>query len=299
MQDRPIVAAGFRQPRDALTPHAFAIEAAEKWALGRAAGLPADLFRLTSFWFAEFVRQAVPGERKTRYAMRLAQSENYGIAFGPAATLAASDRDLLGEDCREVLSGRRYRDDIGRVALIDLVMGHVVPAPDEQLTAEDPVRDKQALRARLFADEAWRVLERKGKRAVKGTQPRALVVGATAAIVSALAARDFDVAATDMGADAIGRAFGGVTVRSAAANAELIAQADVAVVTGMTFPNRTLPALMEAAKAHNTSTMIWAITGRNFGHYYLEHGADCVISDPSPFFLLPGPAKIAIWRRER
>jgi hypothetical protein len=73
---------------------------------------------------------------------------------------------------------------------------------------------------------------------------------------------------------------------------------DLAIITGMTLANRTLPGLMETAKAHNTSTMIWAITGRNFGEYYIEHGIDCVISDPSPVLLLPGPGKIEIWRRE-
>jgi hypothetical protein len=75
-------------------------------------------------------------------------------------------------------------------------------------------------------------------------------------------------------------------------------EADLAIITGMTLPNRTLPGLIELAKEHNTSTMIWAISGRNFGHYYTEHGVDCVISDPSPFLLLPGPATVAIWRRK-
>jgi hypothetical protein len=54
---------------------------------------------------------------------------------------------------------------------------------------------------------------------------------------------------------------------------------------------------MSLAKMNNTSTLIWAITGKNFGPYYVEHGVDCVISDPSPFLMLPGPAKLAIWRR--
>ena len=74
-------------------------------------------------------------------------------------------------------------------------------------------------------------------------------------------------------------------------------QADLAIITGMTLPNRTLPGLIELAKENNTSTIMWAISGRNFGHYYTEHGIDSVISDPSPFLLLPGPAMVAIWRR--
>jgi len=81
------------------------------------------------------------------------------------------------------------------------------------------------------------------------------------------------------------------------ANARLMKDSDLAIVTGMSLMNGTLPDLMSLAKTHNTSTMIWAVTGKNFGHYYTEHGVDSVISDPSPFLLLPGPATIAIWRR--
>ena len=54
---------------------------------------------------------------------------------------------------------------------------------------------------------------------------------------------------------------------------------------------------MRRAKAHGVATMIWAVTARNFGHYYVDHGVDSVISDPAPFLLLPGPATIRIWRR--
>jgi len=299
MQDAELASsAAFRQPREALKPSAFAIEAAEQWALDRAAQLSADLFRLTSFWFVDFVRQAVPGERKTHYTMRLAQSEDYGIAFGPVAMPPNSDRDLLGEDTREILKDRRYRDDIDRVALVDLVMAHVTPAASRQVTVDKSVRDKQALRSQLFADEAEGVLRRKGSGAIKGARPRVLVVGATAGIIGALVSREFDVAATDMSGDMVSQEFGGVTIRGDTANTELVENADLAIITGMTLPNGTLPVLMAGAKNHNTSTMIWAITGRNFGHYYIWHGVDCVIADPSPFLLLPGPAKIGIWRRE-
>lgn len=295
---QPDGSAGFRQPRDALKPFAFEIEAAEQWALDRAGPLALDLFRLTSFWFVEFVRQAVPGEIKTHYTMRIAQSENYGVAFGPAATLRDSDRDLLGEDVREILLNGRCRDDVDRVALVDLVMAHVAPAADRQVTVDKSVRDKQAFRSQLFANEAEHVLRQKGSGTFKSTRPRVLVVGATAGIIGALISRGFEVAATDMSGDVLSQEFGGVKVRSAAANAELVKEADLAIITGMTLPNRTLPAFMAGAKNHNTSTMIWAITGRNFGYYFTEHGVDCVIVDPSPFLLLPGPATIGIWRRE-
>ena len=118
---------------------------------------------------------------------------------------------------------------------------------------------------------------------------------------AALIARGFEVTATDMSPDVVGRNLGGVTVHSGsdAENYKLIKAADVVIVTGMAFPNRTLPDLMRAAQDSNTSTMIWAVTGRNLGHYYTAHGVDCVISDPAPFLQLPGPVSIGIWRRDK
>jgi uncharacterized protein (DUF4213/DUF364 family) len=101
-----------------------------------------------------------------------------------------------------------------------------------------------------------------------------------------------------MSPDVLGKSIGGVMVRDATENVSLMEAADLAIITGMTLPNRTLPGLIEAAKAHNTSTMIWAVTGKNLGHYYTEQGIDCVVSDPAPFLQLPGPATIGVWRRE-
>ena len=288
----------FRQPRDALEPHAFALDVAERWALERASRLSADRFRLTSFWYIDYIRQHVPGERKTRYTMRLAQSENYGVAFGPTSALRDTDQALVGEDSREILKDRRFRDDIDRTALVDLVIGHVSAPADHQVILDQTRREKYALRSRLFVDEADLILRRKGFDAIKGSKPRIHVIGATAGIIDALVDRGFEVTATDMCRDVVGEKLGGVTVCDETENGKLIKAADLVIITGMTLPNRTLPILIEAAKTHNTSTVIWAVTGRNFGHYFTERGVDCVISDPSPFLMLPGPATIGIWRRK-
>jgi hypothetical protein len=287
-----------RQPYRVLKPQAVTLEVAEQWALKRASSLAADRFRLTSFWCIDYVRQQVSEERKMRYTLRLAQSENYGIACGPISALGENDRALIGEDTREILKGRRFRNDVDRTALIDQVIGQVSPAAGQQVVLDQTLRDKYARRSRLFADEADIILRRKGMRAIKGNKPRILVVGATAGAIGALVSRGFAVAATDMSPDVVGQNLGGVTVRDERENARLIETADLVIITGMTLPNRTLPTLLQAAKTNNTSTMIWAITGRNFGYYYTDHGVDCVISDPSPFLQLPGPASIGIWRRE-
>jgi hypothetical protein len=309
MLDAPSVSlTTLRQPHHALEPGAFALEAAEEWALEKARRLPADRFRLTSFWYIDFIIQHAPGERKTRYAARLAQSENYGIAFSltsalrdvdHALSLQEADHDLVGEDCRQILKDRRYRNDMDRTALIDLVMGHFPAVRDDHVILDKTRPEKYVLKSRLFADEAELILGRKGSGAIKGSKPNVVVIGAMAGTIAALIARGFEVTATDMAHDVVGRNLGGVTVCHGTENRRLMEAADLAIITGMTLPNRTLPSIMEEAKTNNTSAMMWAVTGRNLGPYYVEHGVDCVISDPLPFLMLPGPASIGIWRRER
>jgi hypothetical protein len=288
----------FRQPAEALVPEAFKLEAIEHWGLAATSHLPADLFRLTSFWSLEYIRQHVPDERKTLYAMRLAQAESYGVAFDLAPVGRHPEASIVGEDSRHILKERRYRDDLDRTALLDLVIAATAAAPICTVTLDQTLRDKYLLRARLFADEAKLVLLRKGLGAVKGARPHIHIVGATAGIISALRSRGYDVTATDLSPTVVGQNLGGVSVSDATENASLIKAADLVIITGMSLCNRTLPALIDVAKTCNTSTLLWAVTGRNLGQYYIQHGVDCVISDPSPFLLLPGSARIGIWRRD-
>jgi hypothetical protein len=297
----------FRPPHIALEPQAFDLEMAEHWILQQAKALTADHFRLTSCWYIDFIIQHLPTDRKTRYTARLAQAENYGVAFSLASALGNPDRRLalreedhalVGEDSRALLKDRRYRSDMDRTALIDVVAGHLTDEPSKQVTVDQKRRDKYAAKSRLFADETELVLRRKGSRAIKASTPRIHVIGAMAGTHAALLGRGFEVTAADTSPDVIGHDLGGVIVCDDSQNSKLIEAADLVIMTGMTFPNRTLPKLTELAKANNTSTMIWAVTGRNLGRYYVTHGIDCVISDPAPFLSLPGSATIGIWRRE-
>lgn len=285
--------------RNEMDPTAFSVEAAEKWALARSKTLPEDLFRLTAIWSISFVRQPTLTERKTHYIMRLAQSQNYGLSAALAGRLRKPDAALVGLDARVILKKKLYSSYFDRTALVDLVMGHVSRPADRNIHLDSTFRAKYEARSEIFANEAERVLRRKPLKNGKGTKRGALVIGATAGIIRALAKRGFQVSATDLSPYVLGRRLGGIKVESGQeANSRRMEESDLAIITGMTLPNRTLPGLIELAKEHNTSTMIWAISGRNFGHYYTEHGVDCVISDPSPFLLLPGPATMAIWRRK-
>jgi hypothetical protein len=288
----------FRQPKDALNSSAFSVKSAERWALERAMSLPKDLFRLKALWYINYVLQPTQEERKTRYTMKIAHSENYGISAGLTPVLPDPDPDLVGQDTREILKAGACRDYIDRVAVVDSVIGHVSRPADAEIRLDDTPQSKYGARTEIFADEVKRVLRCKGPNNLKGKKPHVVVIGATAGIIGALLRRGLATSASDLALEVIGKELAGVKVENGkTANPRLIKKADLAIITGMTLPNRLLQGLIKLAKKYNTSTIIWAITGKNFGHYYTEHGVDSVISDPSPFLLLPGPATIAIWRR--
>jgi hypothetical protein len=58
---------------------------------------------------------------------------------------------------------------------------------------------------------------------------------------AALLARGYDVSATDMSADVVGQKLCGVTVCDQTENRRFVEAADLAIITGMTLANRTLP----------------------------------------------------------
>ena len=297
MTSRSTTSDNYSQP-DWLSS-SFSVEAAEKWALDRSENLPDELLRLTALWYINFVRQPAPGERKTRYIVKLAQAQNYGISMGLTPNLSEPNANLVGEDSRQILKNGTWGDEIERTALVDLVIGSVSRPADQEVRLDGSPHAKYLARSTIFADEAASVLESKGSKYFKGNKPRVLVIGATVAIIRGLMGRGFDVSATDLAPEVIDNELGGVNIWSGeSANERLIAEADLAVVTGMTLPNGTLPSIVEQAIKCNTSILIWAISGRNFGHYYTEHGVDTVISDPSPFLHLPGAATIAVWRKK-
>jgi hypothetical protein len=90
----------------------------------------------------------------------------------------------------------------------------------------------------------------------------------------------------------------GIPVRHGAHSPELVADCDVALICGETIANNTLSELIQTAREHRTTTVIFAVSGCHFAEEYCRtFGVDAVISEPQPQYLFQGTSTVDIYRR--
>jgi hypothetical protein len=96
---------------------------------------------------------------------------------------------------------------------------------------------------------------------------------------------DLTVKATDYYSGVVGQNYHGVHILHGSKTNELIAEVDLAIVTGLTLANGTLDEILSIAQKNNTKLAIFAETGAHFASEYCQMGIDLVISEPLPFYL--------------
>ena len=158
-----------QQSVDVLNPSAFSIEAAEKWALEKVREVAPEPFRLTAYFHIDYIVQQLPRNGKRATPRGWLNPRTTGLAFGLAPSLPDLDPDFVGRDVRQILKDRLCRDNIDRTAFVDLVMGHLSQSANEYVTLEGAVQDKYLARARIFAGEAEKIIERKGVKRLRET----------------------------------------------------------------------------------------------------------------------------------
>jgi len=131
-----------------------------------------------------------------------------------------------------------------------------------------------------------------------GKKLRSVVnVGTEGGFIRELQAHRLKVFATDKDPEVIGRMIEGVKVAPGNKTIELIAQTDLALVTGMTLATNTLSQIFAVCKKLNKKLVIFAETGHNLAEDYCRCGAAIVFSEPFPFFTLPGISEVRVFKR--
>jgi hypothetical protein len=186
-----------------------------------------------------------------------------------------------------------------RIAALDAVFAELCRQPDDMCVIDGSNITKARARADVVAREVERVL---GAMALPSERPARVVnVGVVGDFLSALNEHpEVEVFASDYYQQIVGRTLRGVKVEHGSMTPRLVAEADVALVTGMTLANGTLDEILGVARKSDTAVVLFAQTGAHFAEVYCETGVTAVISEPLPFYLSgDGPCRIDLFRAAR
>jgi hypothetical protein len=234
--------------------------------------------------------QPAPAERRFSYNIVLAQTSGQGICYYPGSEL--ENEFLLS------LVGQKYDgDSVGNsfvdIALLDSLAASLSSTPRYTIDLSGSCRDKAYRRAEIINHEVLSL----GTVGSISRKPRVALVGVVSLLVQVMLASGFDVTASDGDTKIIGqRLFSRVEVLPPSRTLSLVADADIAVVTGMTLATNTLGDILETASRYSTKIIIFSHTGASFAPFYVLRGASVVVSEPFPFYTFDGPSRISVFR---
>ena len=260
-------------------------------ALKKTVGLPDEAFTIRGLWKVDLAFRPNPDERTFRYNFLVAQTMGQGSCY--------CDKDLeineslLGRDAREIFSEMSCYE----IALLDSIYASIPRNPAEVFELRGNSVEKAVKRGAIIVDEVARLLT-----AVAGDPEKTTVVniGVVGNLLKALKDRRYNVIATDLDDQIVGRTIHGVAIEHGSRNYQYIRDADLAVITGMTLTTDALNDIVHTCQENQTHLVMFAETGANFGEEYCQTiGVDVVVSEPFPFYIFQGLTRIEIYRRKQ
>lgn len=247
------------------------------------------------------------GVSKTNYVLRLNENEtilhlHYIVAqtvhqgccyYEPSVEEPGISESLIGTDALDL---ETYQTPI-YIAALDAVFGSMKRAADEVIVLKGENIAKAGSRAEVVCKEALRLLPPLSTR--KGNSWTIANVGVIGSIL-ALLRKDAKIhlLASDFYTGVAGKEVNGVRVEYGQATPSLVAESDVAIVTGMSLSNGTLPEILRVSKRNGTKLVMFTETGANFAEEYVRMGVDVVVAEPFPFYLVgPGDTRLEVYRR--
>ena len=262
-----------------------------EWILNATKDMPAEDMRIEGSWLLNLNYQPFIGERLFEYDVAIIQVQATGAAYSGYGTLNKSElNSLVGNDAREMITDKYSPVNI---ALLDAMFASLSPQADEEFLFSG--KDKAGQRADIICNEVQNMCSKK----LLPGRPKVVNVGAIGCIIEKLSKQDMIVTATDLDETIIDKELCGVKIADAALYGDkMIAEADLAIITGMTVSNGSLPEIIKIAKANNTKIMMVAETGSGFGRAYCDlFDIDVVVSEPYPFYIFKCYSEIKIYRK--
>ncbi len=264
-----------------------------EWILTATADLPAEDMRIEGSWLLHLNYQPFIGERLFRYDVALVQIKATGAAYSAPDGIHESElHAMVGHDAREMITDKYCPVNI---AILDAMFSSLSPKADEEFLISG--EDKAGQRADIVCNEVQNMSRQK----LLPEQPKIVNVGAIGCIIEKLRNKNMIVTATDFDKSIIGKELSGIKIADGALYTEkMVAEADLALITGMTVSNGSLPELMKIAKENNTKIMMVSETGSGFGRAYCDlFDIDVVVSEPYPFYIFRCDSVIKIYRKDQ
>jgi hypothetical protein len=262
-------------------------------ASSRKKGISRDVFTLRGLWLTHYILHL--DEKSTILNLHYVQAQTLGHGcsyFEPSEEEPGLSESLLGKNVLELRT--EYRSI--QIAGLDAAFSSLNGTPSDSVVLDGTNIRKNAARAELVCREVLRLL--KG-RTPKGAKKYKIVnVGVIGNFLYMLSQRkNIILSASDFYKGVVGKSIYGVRVEHGTKTPDLIAEADVGIVTGMTLANKSMEEIIESAQENGTALVMFAETGANFASEYCKMGVDVVVSEPFPFYLSSnGRTKINIYR---
>jgi len=248
-----------------------------------------DDFLMRGVWKVELGFKPNPAERTFSYTFWLAMTRGQGCCYCTGDD--ERGRKLVGSDARELLKEQTCIS----IAALDSLYASLPRSPAAVHEFEGNPVDKTPVRTGIILDEARRLLAQAG---VTGRCRKVVNVGMVGNVIRALKNEGCEVMASDMEPEMVGTTVHDTLVQDGTKTFDLVRDADLAIVTGMTIATDSLGLIIEEARKHNTRLLVFAETGANFGQEYCRTlGVDTVVSEPFPFYIFQGKSRIEVYRR--
>ena len=261
-----------------------------EWILDATKNLPPEAMRIEGAWLLNLNYQPFVTERLFQYDVAIVQIQATGAAYSAYGSLKQSElSSLVGNDAREMIS-EEYSP--VNIALMDAMFASLEPKADEEFLISG--KDKANQRATIIANEVQNMVQN----GLIPKQAKVVNIGAIGCIIEKLVEAKMQVTASDLDKNLINRELAGINIADGALHTEqMLAEADLAIITGMTISNGSLPAIIDIAKKNGTKIMMVAETGAGFGRAYCDlFDIDVVVSESYPFYIFNCYSQIFIYR---
>jgi hypothetical protein len=258
--------------------------------------IPEEAFVITGIWHIEYVINLTRNINAPvlNLGYVVIQTDEQGCSYYEKTQEDPGiNEKLIGKNIFNISTTSKCLE----IAGLDAVYAHLIGTPSKTYQIDGTNFDKAVSRAKIVVQESLSVLKKSKPK--KDGKFSILNVGVVEQFLEIMSEQDdLTIKATDYYSGVVGHDYYGVPVLHGSKTNELIAEVDLAIITGLTLANGTLDEILRIAQKSNTKLAIFAETGAHFASEYCQMGIDVVISEPLPFYLSSsGRTNINIFHR--